>query len=541
MKRKTLIGSAIILLIVVLAGGGAYYALAMPLDADGQTAVSDEVATQTAVARQGDLIIYASGNGELVAQDETALEFDDNGTLVELLVNVGDQAAAGDVLARLEIDRTEAQLAAEIAQAELAVVQAQQTLDSLYEEAELRAAQALFDLETAQEALADLQNNDLEVAQAQQAVAQAEAAIEDAEMMLYIHNSAPSEDAIYTAYASLLFKEKKYKELQDQLAQLKYEYKKANGQAARKRVESQIERVTAQMYNAQVVYEEALYHYETIADPADSLDINLSQTQMNTAQAQLVNANQELAAAQQGTPAGEIALAEANLKEAQAEWERWQDGPDPEEIILAETRLEAAQLESQLAQQASLIADLIAPMDGTVTEIYVAINQVVASDHILTLADISQPLIKVYLDETDYESAVVGNRVEVIFDALPDQTFTGSLLEVSPSINSESNSQGQGSASSSQAVQGLARLEDLELALPIGLNAAVDVIAGEAINAVLVPIEALHEASPGNYTVYVQTGDGFEPREVTIGLMDYTSAEITSGLEAGEIVSLGTW
>jgi hypothetical protein len=35
--------------------------------------------------------------------------------------------------------------------------------------------------------------------------------------------------------------------------------------------------------------------------------------------------------------------------------------------------------------------------------------------------------------------------------------------------------------------------------------------------------------------------EGSEPklRVVTVGLMDYTSAEITSGLEAGEIVTTG--
>jgi multidrug efflux pump subunit AcrA (membrane-fusion protein) len=67
----------------------------------------------------------------------------------------------------------------------------------------------------------------------------------------------------------------------------------------------------------------------------------------------------------------------------------------------------------------------------------------------------------------------------------------------------------------------------------------VDVIAGEATNAVLVPIEALHQVDPDNYLVYVQVDGTFEARPVTVGLMDFTSAEITSGLQAGEIVAIG--
>ncbi len=84
----------------------------------------------------------------------------------------------------------------------------------------------------------------------------------------------------------------------------------------------------------------------------------------------------------------------------------------------------------------------------------------------------------------------------MIFDALPDRTFTGSMVEIAPSLES---------AFDSQFVKGLAVLDEaaftLPFALPVGLNASVDVIAGETSGAVLVPIEALHETSPGNYMV----------------------------------------
>jgi multidrug efflux pump subunit AcrA (membrane-fusion protein) len=95
----------------------------------------------------------------------------------------------------------------------------------------------------------------------------------------------------------------------------------------------------------------------------------------------------------------------------------------------------------------------------------------------------------------------------------------------------------------SQAIKALAVLDSASDAkpvwLPLGLSASVDVIAGEATNAVLVPIEALHQVDPNNYLVYVQVDGTFEARPVTVGLMDFTSAEITSGLQAGEIVAIG--
>ena len=75
--------------------------------------------------------------------------------------------------------------------------------------------------------------------------------------------------------------------------------------------------------------------------------------------------------------------------------------------------------------------------------------------------------------------------------------------------------------------------------MPIGLNAAVDVIGGRAEDVPLVPVEALRELDPGEYAVFV-VEDG-EPvfRLVEVGLMDFTFAEIKSGLEPGEIVSTG--
>jgi HlyD family secretion protein len=68
----------------------------------------------------------------------------------------------------------------------------------------------------------------------------------------------------------------------------------------------------------------------------------------------------------------------------------------------------------------------------------------------------------------------------------------------------------------------------------------VSVIGGRAENAVLVPVEALREINPGEYAVFVVQNGELRLRPVKVGLMDYTSAQITSGLQAGEVVSLGT-
>ena len=82
-------------------------------------------------------------------------------------------------------------------------------------------------------------------------------------------------------------------------------------------------------------------------------------------------------------------------------------------------------------------------------------------------------------------------------------------------------------------------LGDVQVNLPVGLNAAVDIVAGRAENAVLVPVEALRDLGDGQYAVFVMENGEPTLRVVEVGLMDVTYAEILSGLQAGEIVTTG--
>ena len=72
------------------------------------------------------------------------------------------------------------------------------------------------------------------------------------------------------------------------------------------------------------------------------------------------------------------------------------------------------------------------------------------------------------------------------------------------------------------------------------MNVEVEVVAGEAQNALLVPVQALRELGEDQYAVFVVDADGeLELRPVEVGLQDYVNAEIVSGLQRGEVVSVG--
>ncbi|MBK5108466.1 MAG: hypothetical protein JJE12_10045, partial [Anaerolineales bacterium] len=321
---------------------------------------------QSAVARSGDLTISVSGSGELVPLSETSLSFEENGELVALNVGVGDQVQVGDVLASLKLDRTESDLAADLANAELDILLAQQKIEHTYENAQLEAAKVLLALEEAQLAVETLQNYELEQALALQNLSFAESAVLDAEMDLYIVNSAPSQQALNTASASLLFKEKELHEIQEQIERAEYQFISAPNQLVRDRLDQQLTNLRLQLANQRIEYENALYKSETLDDPPEEIDLTLAETRLATAQAQLAVAESNWAEVQNGPPAGDLAIAEAQFAEAQSEWARLNAGPDPDELALLEAGLAKAELKLQILQDESLVLDLVAPVDGTV-------------------------------------------------------------------------------------------------------------------------------------------------------------------------------
>ena len=459
----------IILAILILAGGGGYAYYRM-VYLPGQT--TDEPTMQTATARQGDLIIYASGTGTLVPAAESSFGFNTSGQVSKINVKVGDTVEVGQLLAELdnstqEIEYTQAKRALAELTSPYAIATAEQDL-----------ATAMANADSARSHLAFMIGPSVlyweeQVSQAQQNLTEAQAAAQ----------ATPSTEAdqkVEQAQAMLNTSQEKLKGSQDY-----YENNYLPQNFTR------VDRKTGTRY---------------VAAPTD----------VGIAEAR-----------------ADYALAQASVVEAQNYLAALKGETVPEDATGTNlTQLEDAQLSLKSAEENLTGTQLIAPISGTVMSLDLTQGDTVSSGTVATIADLSTPYLEVFLDATDWENVKVGYDAEVTFDALPDTTYTGKVIQVDPGLYTSGNN------SVVRATVELDKPTD-GFNLPTGSTASVDVIAGQARNAVLVPVEALHETSPGNYALFVLENGKPRLRVVDVGIQDTLYAEIKSGLQAGETVTTG--
>jgi RND family efflux transporter MFP subunit len=232
-----------------------------------------------------------------------------------------------------------------------------------------------------------------------------------------------------------------------------------------------------------------------------------------------------------------LTLAEAAVKEAEEELAELKanDGIDPADLATAETNAAAAQIAYDNAFATLKGTTIYAPFDGTILSIEGEVGDEVGTSSFITVADLVHPEVEFWVDETDLDKVSEGTPAEVTFDAIPNKVFEGMVTEIDPTLQTMSGY---------QVVQGIIQLdlsnEDDSVVVIEGLNASVEVIGGEADNALLVPVEAVHDLGDDTYGVFVVDANGKPSLTVVeIGLSDSTYTVITSGLKEGDVVTTG--
>jgi len=464
-----------VLAIIILSGGAGYYYYSNILQPLQIT--TDEPALQTATARRGDLIIYASGSGRLISANEASFGFETSGQVVDVFVSVGDEVDEGQVLAQLE--DTDAQLGMASAQRDYLELTSQTSIVT----AKQQVAELEDSLNTARASLGWLVSPS--VVTWEERVADAEIAVQQAKDEGASEKIAEAEQTLKTAQTNLTYAQNGY-----------YDYLLENF------VETETKFTRGGSVTTIVKDDDGnpVINYPT------ELEITLARTNYDLTKAQLQEARWYLAALQGETiPEGATGASLASLGSTHSALEN------------AQSNLETTKL--------------VAPISGTIMSLDFSTGDMVGTSAVVTIADLGQPYLEVFLDESDWANIIVGYPVEVTFDILPEKMFNGEVVQVDPGLYTSGNT---------SVVRALVKLDTNEsFHLPLGTSAAVDVIGGRAENAVLIPVEALRETSPGEYAVFVVENDKPRLRVIEVGIKDLLYAEIKSGLEPGEVVTTG--
>ena len=466
------------IVVLAFAGGGAFY-----YTSSTKASTPTETPVQTATAFRGNLVLYANGTGTLAPANEASFGFGTSGQITELTVKIGDSVEAGQVIGR--IDDAEVKAAYE---------QAKRNLDDL-------TTPASF-------------------AEAKQAVAEADVAIYNAK-----------QDLEYLISSDVYYWENQVATVEETLKTAKAE----GGARPNAEQKKKIDDASAALTRAQTNLEAAQWKYTNEYVPAtftytvtDTEDIDGDHNTEETYQEVAAPSAAEIAAAR-----ATYQLAIETKNEAQAYLDMLNGQALPKDVPGSSlTSFVEAQTALQTAKENLNATQLISPIGGVVTDLTTSVGDYTGTDSIITIADLNQPYtIDAYFDAEDWSKVQVGYETEVVFDILPDDTFTGTVTLVYPELDTSSNS---------SLVHAIVKLnETIDEDLPSGTSASVDVIGGKAEDAVLIPVEALHEIDGGKYTVFVMENGAPRLRTVEVGLQDITYAEIKSGLEAGDIVTTG--
>jgi HlyD family secretion protein len=232
---------------------------------------------------------------------------------------------------------------------------------------------------------------------------------------------------------------------------------------------------------------------------------------------------------------GEVKEAEAQFNTAQANVNLFQQKLNSRYSRPEIAHVEAQRGEAQAAYQAATVilnkSNVRAPFDGVVYSVPVrAGNYVNAGDLLLQEADLSQVRVRAFVDEPDVGRLSPGQRIEVVWDALPGRFWQGRLLSIPATVKL------LGSRNVGEITTNVSN-SDFKL-LP-NTNVTVQIVTAQHDDVLIIPREALR-LDDGTPYVYRVQDDELRRQPVKTSIINLTQAEVVSGLSAKQTVALGS-
>lgn len=196
----------------------------------------------------------------------------------------------------------------------------------------------------------------------------------------------------------------------------------------------------AELANAEAALKQAQAAYDPIkwmpgiGMRPESLQMEQATNAYDAAQARY----QDLA---EGPSAATIRQAQAQVAQAEASQELVQAGATAEAIAVAEAQVEAAQVALEQADLALAQTEIRATFAGVVGIIFMEAGEFIAPGQpFCIVGDLSTLHVETTdLSEIDVAQIEVGKKATITFDALPDETFTGTITHIAPMADPQSS------------------------------------------------------------------------------------------------------
>ena len=228
----------------------------------------------------------------------------------------------------------------------------------------------------------------------------------------------------------------------------------------------------------------------------------------------------------------ELALARVDLRSLQESLAQGRAALNQSEELLAKTRITS-------------------PIDGVVIQVDIKVGETVIAgttnipgSTMMVIADPSETLTEVQVDEADIAQVRVGQRADVFTAAFPDTPLTGTIQSIASVAR-----QTPGQASLSFLVKILMDKQDTMRIRP-GMSVRADIYTESSDETLAVPVQAVlydevidqeeEGAEEQSYVFVMQDGKTVR-RNVEVGISSDSDQEIRSGLEEGELVISGPY
>ncbi len=296
----------------------------------------------------------------------------------------------------------------------------------------------------------------LDVSEARQKAAEAEAALKEAMAQLRkaqmgatpeelnlaeaaLSQAIARRDGARTAWDDALASLKSLQELELEIEKARAELIAAEGEIRKAEVQLRIAQIMRDRYQGdgsaqgKALYESYSYQVEAAKAALEAAKAKKEAAEIHLKDLEEKRANPYPYLLKVYQAEGEYRQAEANLLAAQAELDKARAGARPEEIMLASAAVEQAEAALEIARYLLAKHAIYAPASGYISECAVKPGEnILPGRPLVTIVSLDEVWLTLYIPLAQLGFVQLGQEVEVRVDSFPGEIFKGEIVYISP-------------------------------------------------------------------------------------------------------------